>query len=537
MSPSIVRANGTPQRLANVLLVLASILLCAVVAEGMIRTIDGHPLLATQLSDAVGEESVRPEDLDQVQLARGVKREWFFQDPPPLPNRRPPPPEWVQLYRSLQDRPSDDGKFQPTDVFKAWNSAFAGDPCKHGLLRHAPGQLFVYDPADGLGAPRFRFLPDANLPDGLVTNQIGWRGAPVQDPRGDKSVRIVFVGSSTVVDAHYVPFSHSEFVGHWLNLWAASQGSDVRFEVLNAGRESIMSNDIAAVVHNEVLPLRPDLVVYYEGGNQFSPASIVEKVPTGTAVRSVQAQRGASPSWLRAAARHSALMARIQAAIGLVASDLDGREWPKPDYRVVWPAGLDEFDPDLSYPRLPVNLNAIQRDLDRIRNDLASVGGELALSSFVWMVKDGMVLDPVRHRFTLEQLNVANYPFRYRELERLARFQNRVFAKYAAVSWAAVRRCRAPAALQSRPVYGCAPFQLQWHPPARVGDLAGTPSHDREALGRGIMAKAGSGHGGFPASDLHAATHHLRLQAGWLAQVTAAHGGPGRSRASHALQQ
>ena len=536
MSPSNVRATGTPQRLANVLLVLASILLCAVVAEGMIRTIDGHPLLATQLSDAVGEESVRPEDLDQVQLARGVKREWFFQDPPPLPNRRPPPPEWVQLYRSLQDQPSDDGKFQPTDVFKAWNSAFAGDPCTHGLLRHAPGQLFVYDPADGVGAPRFRFLPDASLPDGLVTNQIGWRGAPIQDPRGDKSVRIVFVGSSTVVDAHYLPFSHSEFVGHWLNLWAASQGSDVRFEVLNAGRESIMSNDIAAVVHNEVLPLRPDLVVYYEGGNQFSPASIVEKVPTGTAVRSVQAQRSASPSWLRAAARHSALMARIQAAIGLVASDLDGREWPKPDYRVVWPAGLDEFDPDLSYPRLPVNLNAIQRDLDRIRTDLASAGGELAISSFVWMVKDGMVLDPVRHRFTLEQLNVANYPFRYRELERLARFQNRVFREVCRSPWVAVRRCRAPAALQSRPVHGCAPFQLQWHPPARVGYLAGTPSHDREALDRGVMAKAGSGHGGFPASHLRAATHHLRLQAGWPASVTAAHGGPGR-RFEETLQQ
>jgi hypothetical protein len=433
VSPSNVPATtGNPRRLANVLLVFASILLCAVVAEGVIRAIDGYPLLATRLSDAVGEESVRPEELDQVQLAPGVKREWFFRDPPPLPNRLPPPPEWVQLYRSLQDQPSDEGKFQATDVFKAWNSAFAGDPCKHRFLRHAPGQLFVYDPADGVEAPRFRFLPDANLPDGLVTNQIGWRGAPIQNPRGNKLVRIVFVGASTVVDAHYLPFSHSEFVGHWLNLWAASRGSDVRIEVLNAGRESIGSNDIAAVVHNEVLPLRPDLVVYYEGVNQFRPASIVENVPTGTAVRSVQAQRSGSPSWLRAASRHSALMARIQAAIGLMASDLDGREWPKPDYRVVWPAGLDEFDPDLSYPRLPVNLNAIQRDLDRIRSDLASAGGEFAISSFVWMVKDGMVLDPVRHRFTLEQLNVANYPFRYRDLERLAKFQNRVLTKYAA---------------------------------------------------------------------------------------------------------
>ena len=78
-------------------------------------------------------------------------------------------------------------------------------------------------------------------------------------------------------------------------------------------------------------------------------------------------------------------------------------------------------------------MNIIQRDLDRIRADLATTGGELAISSFMWMVKDGLVLDPLRHKYILDQLNIANYPFRYRELERLATFQNRVLAKYAAV--------------------------------------------------------------------------------------------------------
>ncbi len=43
-----------------------------------------------------------------------------------------------------------------------------------------------------------------------------------------------------------------------------------------------------------------------------------------------------------------------------------------------------------------------------------------------------MVLDPERHRAILEYLNVGYSPFRYRDLERLAAFQNRVFAKYAA---------------------------------------------------------------------------------------------------------
>ena len=47
--------------------------------------------------------------------------------------------------------------------------------------------------------------------------------------------------------------------------------------------------------------------------------------------------------------------------------------------------------------------------------------------SFVWLVHDGMVVDPLRGRFIWEQLNRAYRPWRYRDMERLAAFQNRVF--------------------------------------------------------------------------------------------------------------
>jgi hypothetical protein len=118
--------------------------------------------------------------------------------------------------------------------------------------------------------------------------------------------------------------------------------------------------------------------------------------------------------------------------MGFVGSDSDGKEWPKPDYAITWPAGLDESNPDLAFPRLPLGLNVVVADLDRMRADLATVGGELAVSSFAWMVKDGMALDPVRHRYVIEQLNGSMWPYRYRDIERLAAFQRRVFEKYAA---------------------------------------------------------------------------------------------------------
>jgi len=66
-----------------------------------------------------------------------------------------------------------------------------------------------------------------------------------------------------------------------------------------------------------------------------------------------------------------------------------------------------------------VSLNLIQRDLDRIRADSGD-GWRRTRHQLVRLdVKDGIVLDPIRHKYILEQLNVANYPFRYRDVERL----------------------------------------------------------------------------------------------------------------------
>jgi len=418
---------------ADTLLLLVSMVASLLVAEAVVRVLNGQPLLAFPLPDAIDEGVLKPEQVDAIPRATGVDRAWFFTNPPPLPNRVPPPEGWQSLFMDLREKLPRNAAFQPNDVFKVWNSVFAGDPCRHPFLKQAPGQLWLYDPADGNASPPYRFYPDVTLPDRLVTNQIGWRGVPIEVPRGPRTVRIVFAGSSTVVDGHFAPYSYPEFVGHWLQQWADANKLDLRFEVLNSARESNISADIANVVHTEVLPLRPDLVVYYEGGNQFRPGSVVENVPPGSAVRPPGTGASMSPDWLRAASRYSALLGRVQAAIGFAASDLDGREWPKPDYKIVWPPGLDEQNPDLAYPKLPVQLNEIQRDLDRIRADLATVGSDFALSSFAWMVKDRLVLDPIRHRYILEQLNVSNYPYRYRDLERLAKFQNRLFAKYARV--------------------------------------------------------------------------------------------------------
>jgi hypothetical protein len=192
--------------------------------------------------------------------------------------------------------------------------------------------------------------------------------------------------------------------------------------------------DLATIVHQEVAPLRPDLVVYYEGANQFQPGTIVKKMPEGAKPPQVApaVPAGAPARWLRDLSYNFGLARRLQALLASREVPGDGGEWAKPDYEVAWPADVNEADPDLSVSDLPVNLSVILGDLDRIRADLAAADSELALSSFKWVVKDGMVLNPIRDKTLLEYLNVGYFPFRYRDMERLANFQNRVYAKYAA---------------------------------------------------------------------------------------------------------
>jgi len=121
---------------------------------------------------------------------------------------------------------------------------------------------------------------------------------------------------------------------------------------------------------------------------------------------------------------------RIDGAIQAIALG-DGSEPPKPDYQLIWPAGLDEFAPDIAAKNLPLQLAIVLADFDTMRSDLAKAGAELAISSFVWNVREGMKIDSSR-AFMYSQLNHQDWPYRYADIRRMADFQNRIFARYAA---------------------------------------------------------------------------------------------------------
>ena len=385
--------------------------------------------------DAAQQASVFGKPLNVGDAARYIRRlagagradeRWFAEDPPLLPNRTPPSPAVTARYRDFERR----GLFGPQAGY-VWNSYLVKrDQCNPaGLFRNFPDTLMAFTPDTVSIHPGYRFPANQTLQSGLVTNQFGLRGHPISLVKPARTVRIAFLGASTTVNAHDSAFSYPEHVEHWLNLWAEANHYDVRFEALNSGREGINSNDIAAILREELLALDPDLAVYYEGSNQFTSANLLVRpiIPPRTAIDAHDpVVQHRLPEFLRT---HFAIGDLLDRALNGFRTIGEPR---KPYYRLQWPGGVDRDNPNPDSPDLPLQLPAIVKDLDAMRAGLNSIGGRLAVCSFEWFTPSGAPLSPSRHEFIYQQLNTVLWPLRYDDIRRLSDFQNRVFRNYAA---------------------------------------------------------------------------------------------------------
>lgn len=400
-------------------------------AELLVRFVDGYQLLALELRfdpararKSISDGDKRAQEIQlaaagkavaSIPLAPGMSREWFELSPEPIAKG-----ERSSILAASAEIYGRANPYLYLEGIHVFNSRLVRDSlCKNPFFRNVPGFLFVFDPPRPTPYPRYRFPRDVVAPTGLVTNNFGWRGPHIEFRKPANIIRIGFAGASTTVNNHGFPFSYPELTGFWLNKWLEETGSAFRVQIMNVGREGINSTDIAAIVEDELAPMEPDIVVYYEGSNQFRLEPLVV---------------ARSAMWLGASKiakfvqSRSAIARRIQ-------ETLPGQFLPEPErsYIFKWPSTVDEDDPQLESNALPVSLPVILRDLTNMRTVLAKTGGELAVSSFVWTVFEGIKFDAVRHRAIFEYLN-QSFPFRYRDMERLARFQNRVLRKFAKVN-------------------------------------------------------------------------------------------------------
>jgi hypothetical protein len=351
-----------------------------------------------------------------LRTAPGTDPAWFLEDPPPLANRGKPSAVDIARYDDFTNR-----KIYPAQAQYIWNAKYIeATGCEvPGVFANFPENASVFDPPDGTHYPHFRFPPSSTLPSGLVTNRFGFRGPEIGLAKPPRTIRIAFAGASTTVHVHNLPFSYPDRVGDWLNRYARANGLDVRFEAINAGREGIGSTDIAAIIREEVLPLDPDLVVYYEGSNQFMGAPSLASAE--------RVRRGPRLDWGAWLGEKTAL-GNLLARAGALPTGTG--EPPKPKHKLVWPASVNPASPDPDDPALPLQLPTIVRDLESVREALRPSGGRLVLASFVWLAGEHLRISQIAHPHIWRYLNEALQPLTYAEIRRIADFQNLVFRRY-----------------------------------------------------------------------------------------------------------
>jgi hypothetical protein len=407
----------------------ATVALASLVGVELIaRSIDGYSLTSWHLTrvpmPTAPLDAATTTHALQIPVAPGVDRAWFLDDP--LNASGGNSSSDAELARRYWSHPG----LEFSGVYE-WNLEFLrraaceGDsPRRRNVVSTVfpVGDLFVFEPLAGAPYPRYRFLRNARYPSGITTNAFGWRGPDISLNKPEKTIRIAFAGASTTAAPHSDKYSYPDYIRAWLDRWTAARSLSARFEVINAAREGIDSTSIAAIVRDELTPVEPDLVVYYEGANQFGLADYIVW-PRGI----IPAKPSHTGPWLLES--ESALVRRLRT----VRDPFTVRrgEPQKPRLGVAWPPDLNERDPQLDHPRLTLDLPTIMRDLDAMRGALSSHGGRLVVSSFVWCVWDGMQLDPTSEAGVYQYLNEMFWPFSYAYMRRLADFQNRVFEKYA----------------------------------------------------------------------------------------------------------
>ena len=354
-------------------------------------------------------------------LVPDTDRAWINIDPAPLPERHTVDAEMLAWRESARD--SEWPGFE-NSLYRQWNAAYLRSfPCESDSpIRSTPAPLFEFETPDGSLMPLYRYLPERTDPLGMRTNRFAWRGPdlPLDKPPG--TVRLAFVGASTTVGSKHCRASYPEYVIHWLNLWAKTEYPNLHFDGINAGREGLTSTHIVAIVRDEVLPMEPDLILYYEGVNQLNRWIAREK-----SLKDIPPAE--EDQTLAAVSDYSVLALRLRGFI--LALRRTDEEPVKPTHKVSWPSSVSLREPDPFDPKLPYDLPRIMYDLDIMKRLVTSEGSEFAIASFVFLAEDGMTLNPWRDGQIENFYRKGLWPLTYEEIRERADFENRVFRSYA----------------------------------------------------------------------------------------------------------
>lgn len=335
----------------------------------------------------------------------------------------------VERIEQLEDIASKFNGEMTDDIGKQWNRQFiqqleTGELPNYmkAVLSGYKDSCMTFDSYDGSIFPIYRYTANCSLPNSTLTfNDFGWTGSDVKLIKPQNTIRIGFVGGSTTQKVSGCDYSYSDYVGVFLNNWAVEQGLDIRFETINTGRVALRSMDFASIVKHELIPVAPDLVIYYEGRNQFSMQDLVGYNHYDSGHQSLLYRAFSKSIWLQLVGKK------------LLKNILHYFEAIKPDASVTLHNSVNEANPNIYNQNLPVSLPQIIEDLDSIRLSLKQINSQFIMCSFSMLANDSLFENYFENASIYTYWNHDYCGVRLSEIERLSKLENKVFRNYADV--------------------------------------------------------------------------------------------------------
>jgi len=427
--------NNLFKKIANFFIFIVFCLLGLLFAEVIIRAIDDYPVFSITLGNKPQPKKLTINKAKAFNYAKKIPlkdnfdSDLFLESPPLLPKNQPD----IFLMNLFKKAQSSGGEAIGKNAIREWNKLYALDLIATGefnsTLNQYPPETVIFEPCEKSFYPYYRFPQNVTTPIGLVTNSFGWRGHELNLNKPANTIRICFLGSSTTISPHHYDHSYPEYIEYWLNLWANKNRFNIQFEIMNTGREMIDSSSIAAIFRQEAAPLEPDMVIYYEGANQFwYYRELLKKI--NISAPDFNSQGKGIFFVVDKTQKYSAVGRRLKELLLKICKKEFVSEPIKPNYTLEFPRGVDEHSPDISNKNLPLDLSTILKDLDTINKDAHKIGCQFILTSFVRLPYNGLILDRMRHQLIYEYINRAYWPLTYADMKRLTDFQNRVFHLY-----------------------------------------------------------------------------------------------------------
>jgi hypothetical protein len=247
--------------------------------------------------------------------------------------------------------------------------------------------MMTYDRASGLSVPTPGYEVRGNKIN-IKINALGFRGDEITREKPANTIRIATLGASTTFCAETSSNHHTW--PHRLQERLQLAYPDVTIQVVNAGVAGYVASDSLRNLRHRVMPLQPDLAIYYEANNE------IVRDTRELAAREGLTKETTPPELARTLSRYSLLFDLFYKNVVIITGGradsgrtIDRVPSSLPERFV---GVLDEMREELAHRDIPLVLSTFlvkyRRDQDR---PTQTANADVAFFYMPWMSIDGML--------------------------------------------------------------------------------------------------------------------------------------------------